>query len=344
MGNGGVAYERMMMSLMYVVDDDSEEIYNTKLGFIQVSLCKQIEEQHANVNRGFEVCRSCVQMSGAAMDVFFGEHEPRKAVESLVLDEDIAILTRAAASDTTESIKAEYLERYIGLVKVAAAVGVCGKTFKAVDDVDKLLKMLSKLQHHASNFDLFVENVWRDKWCLVEGPSFKPRAEDTHELQMFGVRVNKDALAHLAQSLEADVADGIDGAPPDTLLDNPKLLVSPELQLKLFGNPNREKLTAVVVVMAEKLKLVASCKTGGVTLDKPTKEKYKAVFAAKTTLKRAILMDWAVNKLVNDKKESDTDIADQAKEIKDNAKLAKVILPGYMMTLLNSMSLKRPLS
>lgn len=244
------------------------------------------------------------------------------------MTEELRVL---ASADELQSLRVDYLIRFAELGILGSKVCAAGSCFP-----ESFATIKSLLDKRAA-FGMFLKSTVRERWSEMECADFDANLEDGRCMLFWAESVLETARRLHATAL-GEKADALQAmCPPKDKLDDPEILTSKEKQQLLFNNPDREKLNPGVKELTPLLQLVKSAQSEGFPVVKEFKDAYRAANAARTLAKLAIMLDWALDNIVNDPKTKPKDIRDQSQAITDMSKTVGVQLPEYFQALLRKM-------
>ncbi|CAK0856517.1 unnamed protein product, partial [Prorocentrum cordatum] len=293
-----------------------------------------VSEDRSEIDRAFTDCRSFV-CEGLAADMFSAEVVARDALCSLDVSASLAKLAEACAASDIESIRAEYLRRFINVVTSGCKVGKLGTDIPtSEEDFGIRIGKSSEVQA----FSQFLQGTARDNWKALEGPSFPAQIQDGQNALTWANQVLKEAGVQYARTLDA-FSDKLEKMKPSAEeVSNPAMLTDRATQKLLFGNPNRQDLNPQTQVASDMLVKLKRAKEKGYAVRKELKEAFKRLTSVRGETKTAIMVDWVLDHILRDKKGTAEALKAQGEQMQQMIVRTNAEMPKYMTDLLKTMT------
>ena len=231
-----------------------------------------------------------------------------------------------------ETLRAEYLDRYINIVITGCSIGKLGNSVPATFTIHgNFTKQMQAMTQ-------FLKRTVRDRWHSMECAHFKAKLQDGTQLLRWADAVLSTAGSLYTNSLDVMAKGLSDMCPPETITDDPQLLTESRLHKAIFENKHRDKLNPGVQNLQDVLQHIKDASGHGFDITQDLRQAYKRAMKIRAHAKMCIVLDWTLDILINDKKESKEELKVQSTEIINTVSKTNVTLPKYMNELLAQMA------
>ena len=306
-------------------------MFGHKFTGVETDVLKSVESSSQKVGAGFEICRTLVEHEVETALWTDEKHSAVKAVATCDIEEDLKNLMKTASISTTETLKVEYLRRYIDIVQKCVELLTMGvgwpKSFDLMHEVRKAVEL----------FAVFLRQSISENWSCLESPQFKPRIDDGKVLVKWAWAVCQGSSQHWATHLETASKELKAKCPPSSLIEDSALLTDPSLQKQLFSNPHRHELSGENQALNAKLQCLKVAAGHGFVVSGELKDAYKDALDVKKFSKTVILTDWIIDRVTRDRKTTPEEIKQQANTINEMIMKTNADVPVYLTMLVQKM-------
>ncbi|CAK0845361.1 unnamed protein product, partial [Prorocentrum cordatum] len=312
------------------------DAFASKLGGLEGILTRQVSEDRVEIEKAFKECRAYVQ-DGISGNMFVSAASAvRDGIASLDIDARLEKLAGASEASDVETMRVEYMKRYINIARAGCKVGSLGV------DIPDDFSAHGHLSDEMRAFSLFLKTAVREKWNVLEGPSFPVQIQDGQNMLTWAGQVVKQSGLHYADVLNK-LADKLTGMIPDKQqVNDANMLRNAALQKLLFASPHRNALNPETQAASDTLQKIKKAQAGGYKIGKELKEAFKRANEARADMKVVIMLDWVLDHILHDKKDTAEGLKAQALAMRDMLTRTNVELPKYMTDLLDTMEGKAP--
>ena len=238
-----------------MLEPPTEDRFEEKCGALRNKLLEGSVAENTLVKDAFVAGREVVKIEPDA--TFFSKSFEGQGQRDAICQMDLAapLDTLKSVSSTSEidSLKVDYLDRYTSVVILGCRIAALGS------DIPADFNMHAKFNNEVAALSEFFQHAVSDRFTLMEkDQNFMPKFEDGKRVIAWCQSLASRMRIVYAQTVTAMVDDLKLWCPPDSVVNNAKILSDKILQNSLFGNPNRDKLNPAVQALQDKLHILKS--------------------------------------------------------------------------------------
>ena len=258
----------------------------------------------------------------------------RDKIAGLDMSADIDTLMKGAATvGDIDVMRVEYMDRYTKLCFLTCKLAQSGVVIPLSFELH--VRMAAELQSMTE----FLKITVRDKWSSMEqAPHFKAKLEDGRNLVSWSTAALSAANDIYTGILNTKARELEEICPPEEKVNDPEMLTNKSFQTLLFSNPSRDKLNPRVQELQDLLHLIKKGQSIGYQVAKDLKSAFKKAVDVRSRAKTAIMVDWTLDNILHDVKQSPGELKTQAETIREMVSRTSVQLPSYLDRLLSTMS------
>ena len=314
-----------------------QELFKESFAGLPDVLMKQVSGHWNVVTDAYMECRSLVE-AGAGLEFFKGKGEPSMALRDKIAELDCAeqlscMMKGATTIGDIEVIRVEYMSRYTKLSALTCKLGQSGQSIPGNFEVHVAIAA------EAQSLTDFLKFTIRDKWGSIEQAShFKAKLEDGRNLVAWATAALTTARVLYTEIIDAKTLELESICPPEDKVNDAEMLTNTTVQAFLFRNPKRDKLNPQLQELQDILQLLKKAQSAGYKVVKQLKCSYNRAMEMRARAKTAMMVDWTLDNILHDPKQSAGELKEQAESIREMLNRTNVTLPSYLDELLSRMS------
>ena len=126
-------------------------------------------------------------------------------------------------------------------------------------------------------------------------------------------------------------------AHPRALIDDPRVLEDPSLQDQVFSHPRFDELPPALALLSKQLAFLKEGQSRGLVVSSDQRKSYQDGMSAKRAGRLSIAFEYVLDEVLKKAKKSAKEIAEHGEYITEKVRNKGVVLPDYVMKLLQSM-------